>query len=263
MSFDATLSICCRRRVVNAVFAASLAGASFCGASLLGLLGSCITPKVQSYLLALAAGIILALALGDLLPESVEAAGGKAVACFASGFALMALLEDLFKGYPHRHGGAEEKAQEMGVGGAVALAPFIAGFALHNLAEGFVVAAGAGASAVAAGGIGVGVMLHKIPEGGSLGAILAGSKAARAKVVAVAVFLGLVVPAAAALTLAFSSPGEEAIGLMSGAAGGVLCCLGAVHLLPETRERGGRGAVVVFAVSLLGTIMLLLTVLSG
>ncbi|MCL6439318.1 MAG: ZIP family metal transporter [Rubrobacteraceae bacterium] len=247
---------------MDALFAASLAGAGFCGASLFGLLGGRITQRARACLLALAAGIILAFAFADLLPESVEAAGPKAIACFATAFAIMALLEG-FSGGHHHPDETATTTRPMEVGGATALFPFVIGFALHNLAEGFVVAAGAGASAVAAGGIGLGVMAHKIPEGGSLGAVLAGSETGRMKVVCVAVFLGLVVPAAAALTLVFSTPGEGEVGMMSGAAGGVLCYLGASHLLPEAREGGGREAGLVFAGSLLCTGVLLLTLLSG
>ncbi|WP_273847311.1 ZIP family metal transporter [Rubrobacter calidifluminis] len=245
---------------MNAVFAASLAGAGFCGASLFGLLGGRITQRARASLLAFAAGIILALAFADLLPESVEAAGPKAIACFATAFALMALLEGLHNSH-HRHDEADT-TRSIGSEGATLLLPFVIGFALHNLAEGFVVAAGAGASAVAVGGIGIGVMVHKIPEGGSLGAVLAGSGTSRAKVAVIAFVLGLVVPVAAGLTLFFSSPGESAVGMMSGTAGGVLCYLGASHLLPEARERGGREAGVVFAGSLLCTVVLLFTLLS-
>ncbi|WP_273846907.1 ZIP family metal transporter [Rubrobacter calidifluminis] len=246
---------------MDAVLAASLAGAGFCASSLLGLFGTRLTPTLQSWLLAGAAGIILALSFADLLPESIEAAGPKAIACFATAFALMALLEGLPRA--HHHHDEDDATRPIGSEGATLLLPFVIGFALHNLAEGFVVAAGAGASAVAVGGIGIGVMVHKIPEGGSLGAVLAGSKTAKAKVVGTAVLLGLVLPVATGLTLVFSSPGEQTVGLMSGAAGGVLCYLGSVHLLPEAKERDGKGAVAVFAVALLGTVTLLLTILAG
>ena len=51
-----------------------------------------------------------------------------------------------------------------------------------------------------------------------------------------AVLLGLAIPAAAALTVAFPAPGEGTLGLLSGAAGGVLAYIGAAHLLPEAED---------------------------
>lgn len=68
----------------------------------MALLSGRVTPKVQAYLFALAAGVIVALAFGDLFPESLEMAGHGAIACFIGGFALLLLVENFF--YRHEHG---------------------------------------------------------------------------------------------------------------------------------------------------------------
>jgi zinc transporter ZupT len=69
-----------------------------------------------------------------------------------------------------------------------------------------------------------------------------------------AVLLGLAIPAAAALTVAFPAPGEGTLGLLTGAAGGVLAYIGAAHLLPEAQaEDTNRLAGILFVATLVIT----------
>src|SRR5919112_179229 len=90
-------------------------------------------------------------------------------------------------------------------------------------------------------------LVHQIPVGISLAAVLIAARVGRAGVMRVAVLLGLVIPAAAALTVAFPTPGEGTLGLLTGVAGGVLAYIGAAHLLPEAQaEDTNRSAGIMF-----------------
>jgi zinc and cadmium transporter len=239
---------------VSAVLVAALAGLGFAAASLLGLAGREMGAGGRAYATAVAAGILLALAFGDLFPEALELAGGAAVAGFVGGFALLFLVEAFTQA--HTHHSPEEDVRKH------ALGPFVLGLGVHNFADGFVLGVTAKASTAAAGIVGLGVLVHQIPVGVSLAAVFAAARAARGRVLRAAVLLGLVIPLAAASTVALPAAGDGFLGALTGIAGGVLAYVGASHLLPEAQaERPSRAVGVVFVATLAVTTVAILTVL--
>ncbi|MDP8953246.1 MAG: ZIP family metal transporter [Actinomycetota bacterium] len=249
MSFSASPS-------VTAILMAALAAIGFSGASLLALLGRELRARGQSYSAAVAAGILLALAFVDLFPEGLELAEESAIAGFVGGFTLLFLTEALTRA--HTHHSPEEHVHKH------ALGPFILGLALHNLADGFVLGVGAKTSAVTSGLIGFGILVHQMPVGISLAAVLMASHASRARVLQAAILLGLTIPLASALTLALPVPGDQTLGFLTGIAGGVLAYMGAAHLLPEAQgERSSKTTAAIFAAALVVTTIGLMTFLEG
>jgi len=228
---------------VSAILTASLAAVGFSGASLLALLGGELGARGRSYSAAFAAGILLALAFVNLFPEGLELGGETAVVGFVGGFALLFLTEALTRA--HTHHLPEEHIHKH------ALGPFVLGLAIHNLADGFVLGVGAKVSAITSWLVGLGVLVHQIPVGISLAAVLLAARVGRAGVIRASVSLGLVIPAAAAVTVAFPAPGGGALGLLTGLAGGVLAYIGAAHLLPEAQaEHTNRLAGIMFVATL-------------
>ena len=228
---------------MSAILTASLAAVGFSGASLLALLGGELGARGRSFSAAFAAGILLALAFVNLFPEGLELGGETAVVGFVGGFALLFLTEALTRA--HTHHLPEEHIHKH------ALGPFVLGLAIHNLADGFVLGVGAKVSAVTSWLVGLGVLVHYIPVGISLAAVLLAARVGRAGVIRTSVSLGLVIPAAAAVTVAFPAPGEGALGLLTGVAGGVLAYIGAAHLLPEAQaEHTNRLAGIMFVATL-------------
>ena len=222
---------------------ASLAAMGFSAASFLALLGGELGAKGRSYSAAFAAGILLALAFVDIFPEGLELGGETAIAGFVGGFALLFLTEALTRA--HTHHLPEEHVHKH------ALAPFVLGLAIHNLADGFVLGVGAKAAVVTFWLVGLGVLVHQVPVGISLAAVLLAARVGRAEVIRMSVSLGLVIPAAAALTVALPVPGEGTLGLLTGVAGGVLTYIGAAHLLPEAQaEHTNRFAGILFVATL-------------
>ena len=239
---------------MSAILLALLAAVGFSGASLLALLGGELRAKGRSYSAAVAAGILLALAFVDLFPEGLEVAGEAAIVGFVGGFTLLFLTEALTRA--HTHHALEESVHKH------ALGPFVLGLAIHNLADGFVLGVGAQTSAITAGLVGLGVLVHQVPVGISLAAVLLAARATRTRVVRTAALLGLAIPLAATLTMALPAPGEGALGLLTGVAGGVLAYAGAAHLLPEAQaEQPSRVTAGLFAATLIITTVCLMTVL--
>lgn len=233
---------------------AALSAAGFVGASLLALGGSVLAAAARPYAIALAAGILLALAFGELFPEGLEAAGDRAVVGFVAGFALVSLIETFTAAHTHHAPG--EHVQEH------ALTPFVIGLAVHNAADGVAIGTGEQLSAAAAGVLGLGVLVHQIPVGLSLAAVLAAEKASWAYVVRTAILLGLAIPLGAAITLAVPLPGEEAAGVLTSVGAGLLAYIGAGHLLPEIQaEHRGRLTGVVFVATLMVMTAAIFTVL--
>ncbi len=241
---------------MTAILLASLAAIGFSGASLLALLGRELRARGQSYSAALAAGILLALAFVDLFPEGLELAEESAIGGFVGGFTLLFLTEALTRA--HTHHSPEEHVHKH------ALGPFVLGLAIHNLADGFVLGVGAKTSAVASGLIGFGILVHQMPVGLSLAAVLMASRASRARVLQAAILLGLTIPLASGLTLALPVPGDQTLGFLAGIAGGVLAYMGAAHLLPEAQgEHSSKTTAVIFAMALVVTSIGLTTFQEG
>jgi ZIP family zinc transporter len=239
---------------VSAIIMAGLAALGFGAASLLALFGGELGASGRAYSAAVASGILLALAFADLFPEGLEMVGRVAIFGFVGGFALLFLTEAFT--LAHTHHSPEEHV------GKHPLGPFVLGLAIHNLADGFVLGVGAKAAAVTSWLVGLGVLVHQVPVGISLAAILLAARAERRQVIRTTVSLGLVIPLAAALTVMLPAPTETALGLLAGVAGGVLAYVGAAHLLPEAQaERPSRTTGVLFTVTLILTTFGLLTVL--
>jgi zinc transporter ZupT len=205
-----------------------LAAVGFAAASLLALLGGDLGARGRSLSAAFAAGLLIALAFVDLFPEGLALAGETAVAGFVGGFAVLFLTESLTRA--HTHHLPEEHVHKH------ALGPFVVGLGIHNLADGFVLGVGAKAAAVTSWLVGLGVLVHQVPVGISLAAVLLAARVGRAGILWTAVLLGLAIPAAATLTALVPAPGHGALGLLTGIAGGVVAYIGAAHLLPEAQS---------------------------
>jgi zinc transporter ZupT len=241
---------------MTAILLAILAAIGFSGASLLALLGRELRAKGRSYSVAVAAGILLALAFVDLFPEGLELAREPAIAGFIGGFTFLFLTEAFT--HAHTHHSSEEYVHKH------ALEPFVLGLGIHNFSDGFVLGVSAKMSAVTSGLIGLGILIHQMPVGISLAAVLIAARATRARVARTAVSLGLVIPLAAALTMALPVPSDQVLGLLSGIAGGVLAYIAAAHLLPEAQaEYPSKVTGVIFAATLIITTIGLMTVPGG
>lgn len=228
---------------------AALAAAGFLVGSLSALAGRKAT-SLRAYSTAVAAGILLSIAFGDLMPESLEMARLPAILGFIFGFVLLFLTEAFT--HSHTHHSPDEDVHRH------AITPFVVGLAVHNFADGFVLAVVARPEAVAAGAVGLGVLIHQLPVGISLAAVLIAARVPRNAMVYLAAFLAGVIPLSAVLTMTVPAPGEGVLAAMLGTAGGALTYVSASHLLPEVQsERPARTIALVFVAALLLTTLAL------
>lgn len=241
---------------MTALVAALVAGLGFAVSGLLGLFAGPLVARGRSVLVAVAGGILLALAFADLFPEAVELTSTGAVWGFVGGFALLLGTETATRGHLH-HSVEDHPARH-------ALTPFLLGLGIHNPADGFVLGLSADLAGGVAGAVGVGIFLHQIPSGLSLAAVLAVADVSRSRRRWAVVVLAAAIPTAAVVTVAAPITGQRVSGVLLGVAAGVLTYISASHLLPETqRETQAVVPAAVFVLSLGITTLALGNVISA
>jgi zinc and cadmium transporter len=220
---------------MTAVILGLVAACFFVIPSLVTLRNGTLTGPGRSFAIAIAAGILLVLAFGDLFPEALAEAGRGAVVGFIAGFALLFLVETFT--HAHTHHAPDEHVQRH------SLTPFVLGLGIHNAADGFALGVSTDLSVGSSLAVGFGIIVHQLPVAISLAAVFATANASRRDLLRTSALLGLVIPVAAGLTAALPLPNLNAVGILTGIAAGVLTYMGATHLLPEAQAEHPRPAV--------------------
>jgi zinc and cadmium transporter len=196
--------------------------------------------KYLQYFLALGAGYMLAVALIDIIPESVKLAGQRAFLFVLAGFFLIHLFEHTIA--PHFHFGEETHKEEFSRHNA--RRAVLLGLAIHAFFDGVAIAAGFLISTWLGVVIFVAVFLHKLPEGFTVASMVLASGQGRKSAIRGAATLGGATLLGVALTTVFQGQLQYALPL----AGGVTLYVAGTDLLPEVnREPNWRMALLVFA----------------
>ena len=233
---------------------------------------------VHRLAMVVAAGILLGVAIADLIPEAFEHGDGMiAPLSIAGGFLLLYAVETLTGGHTHHHEphmGGHEHAHghshapvttlaaagaepEDGCVPAHPVLPFLIGLGLHNAADGVVIGAGHAASDSAATGVAIGILLHQLPVGLSFGAVLLASGMGRRRARRFSMLIAAMIPLGALTVLAIPGASGHALAAMIGGAAGALLYIATGHLLPEAHsEHRHKDVAIAFAVSLIGTVAL-------
>jgi len=188
------------------------------------------TQKYLRYSIALGAGFMMAVAILDMLPESMKFSPLWAPALVLAGYCAIHLLEHTIT--PHFHFGEETHAHE-----------FLHKRAAHAFFDGVAIASGFVLSQTLGWVIFVAIILHKVPEGFTMASVMLASGQTRRTAVTAAVAL-------AAATIA----GVLIIGLLPRwveaglpLSAGVAIYVAATDLVPEVnREPGIQMALVFF-----------------
>ena len=233
---------------------ALLAGAGFACSALLGLFGIRVSAALRLVSIAVAAGVLLAIAFADLLPEAFSRTStARAAFAFAVGLLLLLAIETATSAHTHHHD-AEDRARYPvdDLSTYHALIPFSVGLGLHNLTDGLTIGASAELSRAAATGVTVGILIHQLPVGISFAAVLGSHRASRATVVRLALLLAVAIPIGATAVLAAGTLSSDHLGVLLGAAGGALTYVATGNLLPEVQsEQPGWLIALTFAATLL------------
>lgn len=215
----------------ESILVSTLAGlATGVGAILVVLFGR-PSRRFLSAMLGLAAGVMLAVSVFELLPEAAELGNSlTTVSGFVIGAALMALLDMLL---PHVHsdletqeGGHADQPRDNGrprgfnlgqAGGMMRCGLLLSiGIALHNLPEG--------------------LALHNIPEGMAMATPLALAGVNKWLVIAIATFAGLMTPVGTFIGAALISISPEFIGMSMAIAAGAMIYIVSDELIPQSHE---------------------------
>ena len=195
--------------------------------------------KFLQYFLALGAGYMLAVALVEIIPESVKLGGQNAFTFVLAGFFLIHLFEHTIA--PHFHFGEETHEEEFAKRNA--RRAVLLGLAIHAFFDGVAIAAGFLVSTWLGAVIFVAVFLHKLPEGFTVASMVLASGQGRKSALRAAATLGGATLVGVALTGVLRTELQYALPL----AGGVTLYVAGTDLLPEVnREPNWRMALLVF-----------------
>lgn len=222
----------------------------------------------------IAAGILLGVAVADLIPETFELLDGTdAALAIVGGFLALYLVEALTRGHTHHHEthlehvdhGAHAHAHAHAHAAADddetcvpthAVMPFLLGLALHNFADGVVIGASHEVSDAAATGVAVGILVHQLPVGLSVAAVLLASGVGARRMHLQAAFIASMIVVGAMLVIAVPDLSGQTLGVLIGAAAGALLYIATGHLLPEAHSEERRpGIALAFCVALIGTVL--------
>lgn len=212
------------------------------------------TPQTTRFLIALGAGFLLGGAFFDMLPEALEATS-HAPLLIAAGYLMLYVVEHVFTAHSHGHHDHDCDDEELHhhahtphhlVGRPHGQTPAIswtaglaalAGLILHTFLDGAAVAI----AFLESPGLGIivflAVVLHKLPEGFSLSAImLAAGRSPRAALGSTAL-IGLSTLAGTALVLVVGEWGDSLPGILLAIATGSFLYIGATDMIPATTGR--------------------------
>jgi ZIP family zinc transporter/zinc and cadmium transporter len=192
-----------------------------------------------SYFIALGSGFMLATALLEMLPESLELAGNHASLLILIGYLLVHLFEHTVT--PHFHFGEETHAEEFVAAHKGYSVLF--GLAIHTFFDGIAIASGFLVSSWLGWVIFLAVFLHKVPEGFTAASVMIASGRSKKVAWAASAILGAATMAGIVTMAAFSR--SVSVGLPLSA--GVTLYVAASDLIPEVNKEPGIGmALLVF-----------------
>ena len=220
-----------------AVLSLSVAVAAFVS-TLLGGVAALHLQRRLHPVMAFAAGVLVATALVDLLPEARAQAGDDVAAAVGvaavAGYLVFSALDAFLhrQSFTHRGHGHDEDHATTGALGLVGPAGLIVHSTLDGLAIGLGFRAGIEVGLVVA----LAVLAHDFADGMNVVTLaLAGGRAPRSA----ALFLGLdaLAPVVGAVVGNVVAIGGALLGLLLAVFAGVFLAIGAGHLLPEAEHR--------------------------
>jgi zinc transporter ZupT len=203
----------------------------------------------------LAAGILLGTCFLSLLPEVMEQLPASGPILIVGGFFAVFLAENFFGHQAHAHLGMPAHGKDPGTHELVgefdpeepritAVASWIAlgGLAVHAFFDGVAIAA-TWSAGVATGLVTfLAVVLHKVPEGFSISAILQAAAFSRRGAFLGAAALAMLTVLGAAITLGAEEREPAISSMLLGFAAGSLLYVVTSDLLPVVHRTGGRSA---------------------
>lgn len=222
--------------------------------------------------MALAAGVVVATAVADLLPEALSLVGeGRTIqagVAAVAGFVGFSLLEAFLHQASFEHAAEDpDRAAERGSvratgSGYLAILPPLS-LVLHSILDGLAIGLAFQAGASVGLLVLLAVLAHDFADG--MNVVTLALEATRGERAAVILLIldALAPPAGAVLSILFTIP-PEVLGLLLASVAGIFIAVGAGHLLPEAQHHDPRrGPVLVALAGLGGAIVLIIRGIAG
>lgn len=227
---------------MSALVLSFLLGLCAAGANIFG--GAVIVRKdwdrrYLRYFIALGSGFMLATAIAEMIPTSIELRGHHGALLVLGGYLIVHFFEHTVS--PHFHFGEETHADEFAHGHKSY--SVLGGLIIHTFFDGIAITSGFLVSYWLGAIIFIAVFLHKVPEGSTVASVMLASGQSRRAAWVSSVLLGAAT-LAGVLAMAIT-PHSVSVGLPLAA--GVTLYVAASDLIPEVnREPGITMALVVF-----------------
>ncbi len=191
------------------------------------------------YFIALGSGFMLATALVEMIPESLQLSGRTSLMYVLAGYLLVHFFEHTLA--PHFHFGEETHAHEFQQ--AHKSYSVLLGLLIHTFFDGIAIASGFLVSEWLGWVIFLAVFLHKVPEGFTVASVMLAGGRSRGVAWGASAMLGAATLAGVLVMVLF----RNAVGAALPISAGVTLYVAASDLIPEVnREPGIRMALVVF-----------------
>jgi len=180
------------------------------------------------FVLAFSAGFLVAVSLGDLVPEAITTGGVGASWVILLGFVLVHLTQHVF--VRHFHFGPETHQVERSVGVSALI-----GLTLHTFVDGVAIATSFAVTAHLGLLVFAAIVLHKLPEGFAISSLFLAAGGSRRAALSAAGMLGVATVLGALSTGFFSTIATHGLALSAG----VTLYVGASNLIPEFQGKRG------------------------
>ncbi|MBI3286539.1 MAG: ZIP family metal transporter, partial [Chloroflexi bacterium] len=195
-------------------------------------------------LISFAAGVLVAAAFTELIPESLEL-NDAAVPGLLLSFLAFYLVERYVLIHTHHHE-HEHGGETFAHTHAVGIIAFV-GLTLHSLLDGIIISAGFEVNLELGMIAALGVIAHEIPEGFSIASILLYDGFTRVRTLIYSTIVALATPAGALLAFfLLEDVSTGMLGFLLAVAAGSFLYIAASDLIPETHQ--SHSAVTVFLV---------------
>ena len=188
--------------------------------------------RAQVTMLALGAGFILALIFLSVLPKSWEAVGPEAAIAMLAGFGTLHFFEHAVVG--HLHFG-EETHKEAMASRLAGLSAF-SGLFIHAFFDGLSISVSVRFDLFLGLLVFFAVLLHKFPEGLTIGSIMLSAGFSRQAVIRAAVGIGLATVLGAASMSVLPEIDRAWMGRILAFSAGTILYVGATDLIPEINK---------------------------
>lgn len=204
--------------------------------------------KSLNALMALSAGLLIAIAILDFIPESLEHDSSSPIFILLGVLAIY-FFQQYVAGYFHfgeeTHATQHEKSTAVGA---------MAGMLIHTFFDGLSIAASFEVDFRLGITVFIAVLLHKIPDGLTISSIIYILSKNRTKAMGAALLLGISTLAGALTAFIFADyylPGEQTVAVAIAFSAGVFLYVAATDLLPVVNASGDRRAALFFFIGIL------------